>query len=253
MPTLVAADKTAIYANVAIVDMPIGVYNYKIVKSYPDGRIETTVDTAALTGFDGNGIAVFAAGSTLANNPKFLANWNINEEHEDFEKGTYTYEFTFASVTRKYVVNVVDRPLLKLSSVSVGSTTTVLFGSSYTLIPSAHALDNEVVFNFTNQVLTGDNYVSATIAKTGTGVITINPAISGGATANSTAKVQLSALTDGKLLIGDVDTLLLSADKFTITLYFWRKVDHSVSANRYIQVGETQVVYITGLTPIQVP
>ena len=245
MPSAVVADKHALYANVAVADLPVGVYNYKIVKSYPDGRVETTQDTAAVTSVDGNGIAVFAAGSTLANNAKFLANWAINEQHEDFEKGTYTYEFTFGTVTRKYIINVVDRPLLKLSKISVGTTETILFDSKNSLKSVVYATAQDVKLDFTLQNLTSAQFISVVVDET---VDTGTGAVFAYATAYAgEAKVKL---TSNSIIIGSLIGSLDANDKYTITVKFWNNVDHSVSAGRYVSAGEDQVIVVGYIAPL---
>jgi hypothetical protein len=244
-------DKFGLYANVAVADIALGVHNYKIVKTYPDGRVITIADTVEVTDLDLNQIAIFGS-STKANNTKFVDNWRIAELAADFELGTYTFEFTIATVTRTFTVNIIDRPSLEVVNLTVGTGQALLYGKVYTVNPIVNgAVNDTVVLEFDLNNLPSDAFVSAVISGGNSAQLEINTLLSGGATANSTAKVDLSTLADNKLLIGKIrTTALATTDDITITLYFWEKVDYSVSTARFIQIGEPQVILMGALAPI---
>jgi hypothetical protein len=249
MPSAIGSNVTGLYANVAVADLPVGVYNYKIVKSYPDGRVNTIVDTAAVTSVDGNGIAVFAAGSSLANNAKFLANWTINEVAADFEKGTYTYEFTIGTVTRKYTINVVDRPLLTVSSLTVGTSTTIKYGTAFTLASPASAYAAaKLVINFTQLNIPANSFVSAEVVTgSAASMLTVNPKLVSTSAAD-TDKIALSGLTS--LELGTVTGSPTTAQFIRVRLTFWTRVNHSVDNARFVLLGETQDVILAFLDPV---
>jgi 5-hydroxyisourate hydrolase-like protein (transthyretin family) len=241
LPTTKVANGHGLYANVAVADLALGVHNYKIVKTYPDGRVVTIQDTAEVTSLDANQVAVFGS-STKANNTKFNDNWRIAELSDEFEKGTYTFEFTIGSVSRKFTVNIIDRPLLKLTNVTVGTAVSALYESKFTFKPVDYASTTpNIVLNYSLQNLTTANFVSATISDTGTGTAALSTALS------AAAKVALSGST---LTIGTVTGNFTTTQKVTIVLTFWNKVDYSVDTSRYVQVGETQTIVFGYLTPL---
>jgi hypothetical protein len=236
--------KNGLYANVAVADLAIGVYNYKIVKTYPDGRVVTIQDTAEVTELDANQIAVFGT-STKANNTKFNDNWRIAEISSEFEKGTYTFEFSIGTATRTYTVNIIDRPILVVSSISIGGDEAVLFDSKYSLKAINYSTATKaVVLNYTLRDLTTADYVSVAVNKTDANT----SATFAFATAYvSNAKVLLGA---SSINIGTLSGNLEANDKIAITFTFWKKVDHSVAAGRYVQIGETQVVTVGYIAPL---
>jgi hypothetical protein len=243
LPSTIQADKHGLYANVAVADLAVGVYTYKIVKTYPDGRVVTIQDTAEVTELDANQIAVFGT-STKANNTKFNDNWRIAEIDSEFEKGTYTFEFTIGTASRKYTVNIIDRPLLVLSSISVGGDEAVLFGSKYSLPTVVYSTTKAVVLNYALRGLTTADYISFTFTPTNTGTaFTFAPATA----YVSQAKVLLGS---SSINIGTLTGNLDANDKIAITFTFWKKVDYSVATGRYVQIGETQVVTVGYIAPL---
>jgi hypothetical protein len=61
-------------AQIGVVDIQKGEYDYSITKKYPDGRVEVYTDKVKVTTVDDNQLAVFDSG-----NAKFLNNWKVFE------------------------------------------------------------------------------------------------------------------------------------------------------------------------------
>jgi hypothetical protein len=80
----------------------------------------------------------------------------------------------------------------------------------------------------------------------------VNTLIYGREVANSTSKISLKDLET--LVLGDIrvgaDTVYADNDRITIEVYFWKKVDRSVSADRYVLVGEKQTIQIGFRAPV---
>jgi len=246
MPSTYASATAGLYGRIAIADMPKGVYNFKVVKSYPDGRVETVEDTAEITNHDDNGIAEFGTPTQLnVNNVKFEDKFLIAET--EYALGTYTFDFTFGTINKKYTINVVKQPSLTVSSLSIGTTATQLFDGKYTLKPGTYGGAITMPFALAN--LTTSNFVS--IATTTT--------IASGFTAPVTTK---QSLIDLKTL--DLGTLTSGArtknDRIVYTLTFFERKAFSevpaatVADDRFVAAtGETQVItvsFVDGLTPI---
>jgi hypothetical protein len=248
MPSTYASATAGLYGRIAIADMPLGVYNFKVVKTYPDGRVETVDDTAEITGHDDNGIAEFGTPTKLnVNNVKFEDKFLIAET--EYTLGTYTYEFTFGTVNKKYTINVVKQPSLTVSSLAIGTTATQLFDGSYTLKPGTYG--GNITMPFTLANLTTANFLSISTATT----------IASGFTAPVTTKqslVGLNTLALGSLTSG----ARTKNDRIVYTVSFFNLVafsaipgvsGSSTAADRYIQVGETQVItvlFVDGKAPI---
>jgi hypothetical protein len=248
MPSTYASATAGLYGRIAIADMPKGVYNFKVVKSYPDGRVETVEDTAEITNHDDNGIAEFGTPTKLnVNNVKFEDKFLIAET--EYTLGTYTYEFTFGTVNKKYTINVVKQPSLTVSSLAIGTTATQLFDGSYTLKPGTYG--GNITMPFTLANLTTANFLSISTATT----------IASGFTAPVTTKqslVGLNTLALGSLTSG----ARTKNDRIVYTVTFFNLVafsaipgvsGSSTADNRYIQVGETQVItvlFVDGKAPI---
>jgi hypothetical protein len=248
LPTAKVADGHGLYANVAVADLALGVHNYKIVKTYPDGRVVTIQDTAEVTSLDANQVAVFGS-STKANNTKFNDNWRIAELSDEFEKGTYTFEFTIGSVSRKFTVNIVDRPMLSINSLTIGASSTVKYGTAYTLASPANAYAAaKLVINFSQVNIPANTFVSAAVVSgSASAMFTVNTKLDS-ANAADTDKVALSGLSS--LELGTVTGDPTTGQFIRVRLTFWTNVDHSVSADRFVALGETQDVILAALDPV---
>jgi hypothetical protein len=233
-----------LYGNVAVADVPVGVYQYKIVKTYPNGRVVSVEDTAAVTSVDDNGVAIFDAASTLAKNDKFLANWIINEPNAEFVKGTFKYEFTFGTTTKVYTVDIIDRPSLEIEAVNIGVLPTQLFETFYTLKPNdfTAAGAQDLVINFTQSSMAGATHMSVATTTDLSGGWTLSTSV------DTKGEVDLADLTELKL--GTIAGNQAAGQKLVLTITFWKEVDYSVDSSIFIQVGETQVLRVGFLAPL---
>jgi hypothetical protein len=243
-----AAAKSGFYGRLAIADLPKGAYDFKIVKSYPDGRVETIIDRAEVTGHDNNGLAVFGTPTVLnVNNTMFINNFLINELA--YVKGTYVFDFTIGTINKKYTINVVDLPSFGVNSLKVGATTTSAFGGEYIIKPAVPFAGGKIVLDFKLNNLTDAQYVSVSGAALGTAI-----------------RNNFTPPAETIQAIKDLTTLDLGSlaeanrsndDKLYFTLKFYNAVPYSTSAARYTQVGETQQIVIgfrddfdTSTTPV---
>jgi hypothetical protein len=241
-----------LFARVSVADMPVGVYAYKVVKSYPDGRVETIQDNAQITAVDDTGIAVFGTATAAGvDNTKFVNNFLINEPNASFEKGLYTYEFTFGTITRNYKISIIDRPQLSISKVLIGSASAATLGGIFTFETKAYTAA-DVTIEFTKKNALDSYFVSLAETTDEPNLLTINTLANGGDTASSTAKVQLS---DSKtLLVGALAAGTPATDQYIrVTIRLWKKVDYSVSGNRYELVGEPEVLTFGFLNKVTLP
>jgi hypothetical protein len=243
LPGTVSANN-GLFAQVAVSDIPVGVYNYKIVKSYPDGRVITIEDTAEVTSLDANQLAVFGT-STKANNVKFNDNWKINEPNTEFKKGKFTYAFTFNGVTRNYVVNLVDQPSLEVSSVKIGATAAQLFDGFYTLKPITYTAAQDILLAFTQKNIGEATHISIARAS-GITADANNFVLS--TSVDTMGEVALKDLVS--LTIGTLNGARAGGDKLILEVTFWKNVNFSVNSGRFIQVGEKQSIKIGYLTPL---
>jgi hypothetical protein len=237
MPSTYASATAGLYGRIAIADMPKGVYNFKVVKSYPDGRVETVEDTAEITNHDDNGIAEFGTPTKLnVNNVKFEDKFLIAET--EYTLGTYTYDFTFGTINKKYTINVVKQPSLTVSSLSIGTTATQLFDGKYTLKPGTYG--GNITMPFTLANLTTANFLSISTATT----------IASGFTAPLTTKQTLVNLNTV-----DLGTLTSGArnknDRIVYTITFFERkafsevLNASVADDRFVSIGEPQVITLS--------
>jgi len=246
--------KYVLVAPITIVDMPKGTYNYRISKSYPDGRNEVFQDTVSIVDLDKNQMAIFGT------NAKFTDNFKINEA--GFELGQYRFEFTVGTVSKTVVINVVEQSGFNVESVSVGNETATLFNGKYLLTvpsvmpttsqPSAIQIDVSRL-----GVQDGDYYEIVSLGKTGAFVLANSPTL---------AKLEV---VDGVILLdlGTLSGTIATTNDITLTLRFYKKinfVDHmalvrqsvrstfitAVTAAKagYVQIGADQVVIIKFLT-----
>jgi hypothetical protein len=229
-----AEERSGLYARIAVADLALGVYDFKVVKTYPDGRVEKIEDKAEVTGLDGNQVALFADTDTVGvNNAVIRDNFLINEDA--YIKGQYKFEFTIGTVSKTYIVNVVDAPSLTVGTVKLGTTTLSLFDGRYSLKPATYA--GNLVMTFTPNMLDLEQFIS----------ISTTSNLASGLT-NPTTDKQSLKLLDGSLALG---TLASGArnknDRITYTITFWDKVDYSLLSNGtiYVQTGETQTVTIS--------
>jgi hypothetical protein len=146
--------------------------------------------------------------------------------------------------------------------VKIGTKVGALLSTTYTFEGGTAVtyVNSNVTLNFTLQNLTEDLFVSAAVVEDDTGDgnppddgFTLNTLISGGSTENSTSKVSLADLET--LLLGAIKATVQNTDyadndRITIDLFFWKKVDRSVSEDRYVQVGEAQTILIGFKAPV---
>jgi hypothetical protein len=224
-----AANNSGFYGRIVIADLAKGAYDFKVVKSYPDGRTETVQDRAEVTGHDNNGLAVFGTPTVLnVNNTMFLNNFLINELA--YVKGTYVFDFTIGTINKKYTINVVDLPSLAVTTVKVGTKTTDLFSGDYILEPQT--IGGTILMDFTKKNLTDAQYVSVDAAS-------LIPEF----TPVTETKISLKDLT--QLELGTLTSAARSdGNKIYFTLKFWNKVPYSTSASLYTRTGEDQVVVV---------
>jgi hypothetical protein len=230
--------KYILYANIAVADLSIGAHQYKIVKTYPDGRSETVEDTAEVTDVDNNGIAIFSTTETIAagtDNDKFLANFRIYEDNAMFVLqgvGTYKYEFTIGSTSRTFTINVVKRPNLTITGVKIGSSNLVLFDGEYVSAPVELTGAQAISIPFTKVNLTDADFFTVEAASL-LGTDFVRPSL---------APVSLKDLT--AIDLGTLTGARSANEKIYVTLRFWNKVDYSELSTRYVQVGETENLII---------
>jgi hypothetical protein len=251
-----AGTRDGLYGLIQVADLPLGAHSFKVVKTYPDGRVETVEDRAQVTGVDANQVAVFGTATlTGINNSIFRDNFLINEAA--YVKGQYKYEFTIAGVSKTYIVNVLEAPAIKITSLKIGTVEAAILGGAYTFQadPADYAADVVVEFDLTN--LDEDYYVSVVrSSETSTGATArtinnvsynyfVNNQLARGNSVSSLLKMLISDL-DGELLLGDITAWNNPSenDKVVIHLEFWKKNDYSVLGNGNIfeKVGETQVI-----------
>jgi hypothetical protein len=266
----VAASRSGLYARIAVADLALGVYDFKVVKTYPDGRVETTTDKAEVTGLDGNQVALFGATTTVGvNNPKFIQKFIINEAA--YVTGQYKFEFTIGTVSKTYIVNVEDAPKLLVKEVKIGTTVGALLATTFTFEGAKAYTASKLTLDFTLQNLLEDYFLSIKVVEDNTGTdkvdagtdnldlytaktdgFGVNTLIYGRGLANSTSKISLKDLET--LVLGDIragaDTVYADNDRITIEVYFWKKVDRSVSADLYVLVGEKQTIQIGFRAPV---
>jgi hypothetical protein len=221
------AATSGLYGRIAVADITKGAHSFKVVKTYPDGRTETVSDRAEVTSFDENGLAVFGSPTLLnVNNTIFNANFLINEP--TLVKGKFTFEFTIGSVSKTYVVNVVELPSLSVSALKVGTATARLAGGEYQLAAGATYAGN-IVVDFTKNELTTADFVEINSVTN----------IGGNFTDPTTTLVELGSLTS--LNLGTLASASRAdGNKVFFTLKFWKKVPYSTSTTLYQQIGENQ-------------
>jgi hypothetical protein len=231
----------------AVSDVPVGVYSYKIVKSYPDGRVITIEDTAEVTSLDANQVAVFGS-STKANNTKFNDNWKINEPNTEFKKGKFSYEFTFNGVTRNYVINIVEQANLDISSVKIGTTTSQLFDGFYTLKPVTYTAAQDILIAFSTKNIGEVTHMSiarsstSNIAADSSNFVLSVPTTSGG-------RFSLSA-AGGTVKAGTMNGTRTDGNKLILEITFWKSVNYSENTALFVQVGEKQLIKMGYLDPL---
>jgi hypothetical protein len=245
LPSTIEANKHGLYANIAVADLALGVHNYKIVKTYPDGRVETIEDTAEVTSLDANQVAVFAS-STKADNTKFTNNWRIAELSSVMEKGTYTFEFTIGTASRKFTVNLIDRPSLKIKTLSLGTTDATLFGTAYTIKVGSTYSTAGLVLSFDKTNLTDSNFVSVKEVSDPSSLFTVTAGFNSSALQDD---LKLSLKDVGSFSLGSLTGTPTSNAVVGLELTFYKKVNYSENSNRYVVVGETQLIYLSFIAP----
>jgi hypothetical protein len=216
------ANTNVLRAQIAIADVALGEYNYSIVKKYPDGRVLTFADKATVTSVDVHNLAVFGTTAGVASTPQntiFNTNWKIEEAL--YEEGQYEYEFTFAGVTKKWIVNALPQPGLDINEATVGNTELSLFEGDY-LILTAKML-GQVKLSFDLNGLTGDNYFRLNWSATGTPGFTFAPVWT---QADANFSTEIYSLKDlQELVLGNVTGTATVGKDLILKVKFYEKVN----------------------------
>ena len=205
-------------ATIGVTDLLVSTagYNYNIVKTYPDGRVETITDVVKVTATNSNLLATFDT-----DNAKFISNWSISEDPAGEAlpaKGKYTYAFTLNGVTKSVVINVIDGPSLTLGAVKLGTTTLALHNSK-----------NRVTL--TDE---GSLTVAATPVNLATTRFVAVSAVGDGFTAAAT---RVAIGTSGSVILGAL-VAGAEASEIVITLTYWT----AVTAGD--QLGDSQTITV---------
>jgi 5-hydroxyisourate hydrolase-like protein (transthyretin family) len=246
--TIYQKDKNLLSVNsdMFIADMPAGTYNYNIVKKYPDGRAETFVDTVTISALNPDGVA------TIATNAKFSNAFNISEF--DMETGVYEYSFTVGSLTREFVVEVLENRKIKLGTLTLGTSNVTFYNGMYripaagngTITPRTIKVDVELV----NLLETSFYGVVRSAPSAGFSVtevdeiftkasLVVDASVGTVATGFKSLK-GLTTLDLGKLSA----TTLLEGDNIVYTITFYnRTVEYGVAS--FAVTGETIVLTLT--------
>jgi hypothetical protein len=254
--TYAAGTKSGLYGRIAIADLPLGAHSFKVVKTYPDGRVETVEDRAQVTAVDANQVAVFGTATlTGIDNAVIRNNFLINEVA--YVEGQYKYEFTIAGVSKTYIVNVEEAPGFSISDLKIGSTVGALLGTTYTF--SAEPTDyaaSKVTIEFDTINLAEDIFVTIEEASGGDAQSKFTPnTLANGVALTSIVKLKLSDL-EGVLILGDLaiwgNPGPTSTNFVAVELKFWKKLDYSVlgNGNLFELVGEKQTIKFGFLTVI---
>jgi hypothetical protein len=244
-----------------IIDLPLGDYAYSVVKTYPDGRIERFSDVATITVLTEGVASTITSGSG-----NFATHWAASVNR--VELGTYTYEFTFGSLSRKVTIVIAEQPKLSIKSLFVGSSETVLFNGIYRLqLPAADLpLTTVVSANIElNGLLATDFYKIKLVSE----IVDVGPPVAdvftfendgsvfsvGGVPAAQTAVSALISLEDVETiilsnvaLVEDDAQPMISKIKYEIS--FFTQTPVSVNLGTGVisytptQVGETQEIII---------
>jgi hypothetical protein len=247
--TYAAGTRSGLYARIAIADLPLGAHNFKVVKTYPDGRVETVEDRAEVTAVDANQVAVFGSATlTGIDNAIIRNNFLINEAA--YVEGQYKYEFTIAGVSKTYIVDVLEAPAVSVNTLKIGSTVGGLLGATFTFAASI-AYAGNVIIEFDLVNLSDDLFV--TVEETSTIAQFVPTALADGVALNSDVKLSLSEL-EGVLTLGALASWTPSTNNVVnVRLQFWKKIPYKLVSGAgvmYEKVGESQTIKFGFLTVI---
>jgi hypothetical protein len=163
----------------------------------------------------------------------FLNNFLINELA--YVKGTYVFDFTIGTINKKYTINVVDLPSVKVESLKIGTTSATLYGGEYTVRPETYVGKIQLELSLNNLLET--QYVSVS-------GVTLDFANAFTAPVETIVSLKdLNTLDLGSLTSVSITT----GQKVSYLLKFWNKVPYSTSTTLYQQVGEAQRITLVAL------
>jgi hypothetical protein len=150
---------TDFYADIDVVDLVAGTYNYAIIKKLPSGRIEEIFDIIEVTGLDSNHKSQFAVDTRFSNN------WHGNVLGA--ELGVYEFEFRIAGLTLAFKVEVVDEPKVTVGGLKVGTLATTLYNQAFRITTTAAPTTaTAVAMDISLLNLTGANYYTIQATQT---------------------------------------------------------------------------------------
>jgi hypothetical protein len=252
-PSVQNTAKDFLFAQIGVVDLAKGEYDYAITKKYPDGRVETFSDKVKVTALDNNQLVEFDSSNT-----KFINNWKVFETN--YALGKHEYTFTVANVTKTFTVDVVQSQSVKVGNINFSSVGDLpLVDGNYTVsvnsIPkntvTATPIKRTVKLEIDSLVgLKETNYykvISSTPSLLNNPNAPVRDAL--GFSAGSSAATDISTVNDytsledleeinlGTISRANNDNPIVAGTYVTYTIRFYNEVNKSVDASGYQQVG----------------
>jgi hypothetical protein len=262
MEQVLTADAVEFDFDVRFANLLPGTYNYSVKKTLPDGTVDVWNDTATVSAAAASVLSVGLFGTTPASTAPgvtFATKWDVGTV-ASAKLGTYSYEFTFGTLTKKVSVNVEEMPMIKINSVNAFVSATnnqnlPLFAGKHYMLQNLGA--GTYIMSMTGELagLTEDQYYTIKLAtETATKLTFATDDLYGTPTAGTTVTAEKSLNGASKVALGSVTTATTTAiDTLTYELNFFNKVPASVATNTgvitYINVpvGVTQVVSIKAI------
>jgi hypothetical protein len=265
MEQILTADAVEFDFDVRFANLLPGTYNYSVKKTLPDGTVDVWNDTATVSAAAASVLSVGLFGTTPASTAPgvtFATKWDVGTV-ASAKLGTYSYEFTFGTLTKKVTVNVEEMPMIKINTVNAFSSTTdnqnlPLFAGAHYILQSL-AVGRTYVMSMTGELtgLTEDQYYTIKLAtETASKLLfAADDLYDGAPTAGTTVTTEKSLKGVSKVALGTIDTdaIATTIDALTYELNFFNKVPASVATNTgvitytNVPVGVTQVVSIKAI------
>jgi hypothetical protein len=262
MEQVLTADAVEFDFDVRFANLLPGTYNYSVKKTLPDGTVDVWNDTATVSAAAASVLSVGLFGTTPASTAPgvtFATKWDVGTV-ASAKIGTYSYEFTFGTLTKKVLVNVEEMPMIKINSVNAFVSATnnqnlPLFAGKHYMLQNLGA--GTYIMSMTGELagLTEDQYYTIKLAtETATKLIFANDDLYGTPTAGTTVTAEKSLNGASKVALGSVTTATTTTiDTLTYEFNFFNKVPVSVATNTgvitytNVPVGVTQVVSIKAI------
>jgi hypothetical protein len=213
--------------EVSIIDLAVNTYSFTVSRGFGSESPTSQSSNVVLSSSDENQLIT----GNAANN-SFDTYWNIETESAEF--GKYTFNFRIGTTTKTIVVNVVEKPTLNITRLTIDGEEVSSFEDNYLVPVDVTASDAQTIITEVSLArLPSDTFYKVTSVASGSEISVTN-----GLNSSTYFEVSgLKSITLGTLVTSDGTNESLDGDTLVFTVRFYELEDES-----YTEIGTPLII-----------